>query len=280
MLQYATVGSLRIQQGYEGGGNIAEGLRSAMDGRFHQISRSRPGLANGQVTTEDDVFAVPPNGEFCLACQPSHEWITVVVPPSLLFHSSHECEFASATRPHLLKPPPHVTGQFTSLVRRFLAVAESKPLLLNSPAAVQSFRNEFLATIRELFATSQASSSRHFARWRRQTMTTTELAESQSDQLLTVSELARHSGVAERTLRNAFRNCYGLSPMEYLRIRRLHEARRLLRASCPEAKTVTQVAFSLGFWDLGRFARAYRQLFGELPSETLRNSPVRSSNGV
>ena len=222
--------------------------------------------------TEDNVFAVPPNGEFCLAYQPSHEWITVVVPQSLLFQSSHELEFASAARPQLLKPPPHVTRQFISLVRRFLSVGESKPLLLNSPAAVESFRNEFLATTRELFATSQASSSRHFVRWRRQTMTTTELAESQSDQLLTVADLARHSGVAERTLRTAFRKCYGLSPVEYLRILRLHEARRLLRASCPGETTVTQVAFSSGFWISVDLLESIVNCSGSFP---LRRSRIR-----
>ncbi|XZE55075.1 helix-turn-helix domain-containing protein [Planctomycetaceae bacterium SH139] len=276
MLQYATVGSLRIQQGYEGGGNIAEGA-TVSDGWtfFHQHSPSRPGRANGQETTVDDVFAVPPSGEFCLASQLSHEWIMVVVPPSLLFHTDPEYERASIASPHLLKPPPRVTRQFMSLVSRFLSVAESKPLLLDSHAAVESFRNEFLATTRELFATSEASSSRNFVRWRRQTMTTIELAENQSDRLLTVPDLAQDSGVAERTLRTAFRKCYGLSPVEYLRIRRLHEARRLLRASCPDETTVTRVAFSLGFWDLGRFAGAYRLLFGELPSRTLRNSSVR-----
>ena len=33
---------------------------------------------------------------------------------------------------------------------------------------------------------------------------------------------------------------------------------------------VAEVANDLGVWDLGRFAARYRQLFGELPSNTLR----------
>lgn len=58
--------------------------------------------------------------------------------------------------------------------------------------------------------------------------------------------------------------------LQYLRIQRLYEARRLLRASCQNRTTVTQIAFGLGFWDLGRFAGRYHTLFGEHPSETLR----------
>jgi AraC family ethanolamine operon transcriptional activator len=40
--------------------------------------------------------------------------------------------------------------------------------------------------------------------------------------------------------------------------------------SPPSSETVTEVAFRWGFWHLSRFAREYRSMFGESPSETLR----------
>jgi AraC family ethanolamine operon transcriptional activator len=269
-LQYATVGSLHIQQGFEGGGSIAEGATGSDGWTFyHQM---RPVHANGQIATKDDVFAAPPSGGFCLACQPLHDWITVFVPTSLLFPSTPELEFTSSAKPQLLKPPPRVARRFSSLVSRFFSAAEQRPQLLDSPVALDFFQNELLAATKALFIRCQDSHNRNFVRWYCQTKSTVELAMSHPDQSLSISDLAQQSGVPERTLRTAFQRCYGVAPIEYLRMHRLHRARRLLLASCYDETTVTQIAFELGFWDLGRFAGAYRQLFGERPSETLRKS--------
>jgi AraC family transcriptional regulator, ethanolamine operon transcriptional activator len=276
-LRYEIAGSLRLQQGYEGGGNIAEGVTLSDGWTFYY--QPHPVFANGQVTTGDEVFAAPPRSEFCLACHPSHEWLTLFVPTTLLFPPAQELQRNSSAKPRILKPPPQVTRHFTSLVRRFLTAAENHPQLMGSPMALNCFETELLAATKQLFTKNQGSPNRNFMRWHCQTKTTLELAMRHLDEALSISDLAEQSGVPERTLRTAFQRCYGLSPIEYLRVNRLHQARRLLLASCPDATTVTQIAFGLGFWDLGRFAGAYRQLFGERPSETLRKS-VRGSKQV
>jgi AraC-like DNA-binding protein len=56
----------------------------------------------------------------------------------------------------------------------------------------------------------------------------------------------------------------------------MHLARRSLMSASAEAKTVTAIAMAHGFWELGRFSVAYRALFGETPSATLRRPVVGS----
>jgi transcriptional regulator GlxA family with amidase domain len=87
---------------------------------------------------------------------------------------------------------------------------------------------------------------------------------------VTVAELSRLAGVSERTLRAAFHDVLGLSPKRYAIAQRLKAARDALSAADP-GTTVTDVAMSFGFFELGRFAGRYRRAFGESPSRTLHH---------
>jgi AraC-like DNA-binding protein len=89
-------------------------------------------------------------------------------------------------------------------------------------------------------------------------------------QPLYLTEVCARIGVRERTLRNHCLEYLGMSPHRYLWLRRMDLARRALSLADPGEKTVTTIASAYGFWELGRFSVAYRELFGESPSTTLR----------
>jgi AraC-like DNA-binding protein len=95
-----------------------------------------------------------------------------------------------------------------------------------------------------------------------------------------LEQLARISGVQPRTLETHFKMFLGTTPLGWVRRMRLARARQeMLRATSED--TVTGVALSSGFSQLGRFAGDYRKAFGELPSATLqraRNSRQYSSD--
>jgi AraC-like DNA-binding protein len=84
------------------------------------------------------------------------------------------------------------------------------------------------------------------------------------------NRLAAIAQVSLRTLQEAFRRNVGMSPMAYVQEVRLQRVHRQLRAAAPGTTTVTDVAHTWGFVHLGRFARRYRERFGESPSQTLR----------
>jgi AraC-like DNA-binding protein len=89
--------------------------------------------------------------------------------------------------------------------------------------------------------------------------------------------LARATGVSARALQKAFQRSGQPPPMTYLRRLRLHKAHAELAAHGPNELTVTAVASRWGFLHLSRFAEQYRQVFGESPSETLKNELTGSA---
>ena len=93
------------------------------------------------------------------------------------------------------------------------------------------------------------------------------------DEPLQVTELCRAAGVSERALQYVFKAVMGLPPRDYLVRLRLHRVRRALLAASPRTSTVSVEALKCGFWHFGEFARAYKDCFGELPSDTLRRPP-------
>jgi AraC family transcriptional regulator, ethanolamine operon transcriptional activator len=84
-------------------------------------------------------------------------------------------------------------------------------------------------------------------------------------------DLCRELAISERTLHFAFQEIRGLSPMAYFKAVRLNAVRHELKAAA-DMVTVHDVAQRWGFRHTGEFAAAYKQLFGELPSQTLKGS--------
>lgn len=91
-----------------------------------------------------------------------------------------------------------------------------------------------------------------------------------TDEPIHAGELARAVGVSPASLQRVFLEWYGVPPARYLSSKRYYDARRMLREQA--ARSVTDVANSLGFGDLSRFSMTYRRHFHELPSDTLRKA--------
>ncbi|MDE8652018.1 AraC family transcriptional regulator [Novosphingobium album (ex Liu et al. 2023)] len=90
-----------------------------------------------------------------------------------------------------------------------------------------------------------------------------------ADQAITLEQLVEVGGVSARALFDGFRRFRGTSPMAFLKSVRLERARDDLRNAAP-GESVTVIACRWGFYQFGRFAAQYKRMFGELPSETLR----------
>ena len=97
---------------------------------------------------------------------------------------------------------------------------------------------------------------------------------------ITLADVCEAVRVSPRTLRYSFEAIMGVSPTEYLLASRLNRARDAL-ANPKSQMPIQMAAAHSGFWHMGRFAKSYRQMFGERPSETclrLRGRAADASN--
>ena len=81
---------------------------------------------------------------------------------------------------------------------------------------------------------------------------------------LTLTQLEAESGLSARVLQMQFRKHFGLTPMEWVRNRRLDLARTRLLAD--PTLMITSLSYELGFSSPSHFAAYYQRRFGELPS--------------
>lgn len=87
----------------------------------------------------------------------------------------------------------------------------------------------------------------------------------------TLSQVATAVGVSSRALHKAFKEYRNTTPMRFLRDIRMEGVRAELKEA-PSHVTVSEIVYSWGYLCLGRFASLYKQRYGELPSETRKQS--------
>ena len=159
--------------------------------------------------------------------------------------------------------------RFIAQHQTILGQLDERPELLEKQATRTALRNAVLEAIARLgevgtFRPDRASVGRHT----RIMLRFEQVVEEASEEPLSMLEICRRAGTSRRLLESVVQLRTGKAPWEYLRWRRLWRARSLLSRP-DEDTTVTDVAFRLGFWHLGRFAAAYAGTFGERPSLTL-----------
>ena len=166
----------------------------------------------------------------------------------------------------------HCLGQFLELL---LSSIKDSPYILNHPQIRKEIEEEILTNL--VVATSDAGPSNQMVTGpsRKSVVDKAKayVLEHHEDPV-TVIDLCKVLQISRRTLQYSFESVLDINPVTYLRAIRLNRVRRALKVgSGVTSMTVADIAARWGFWHLSRFACNYKQMFGELPSETLRKHP-------
>lgn len=240
------------------------------------------GTVNGLPIRPGLMLAAEPATEVRFVVDAGWESLTFLVPPQDI--SEHlaarrrEAEFRLPRGVELLQADPERVRELYDWGRRLTDTAEQMPELFDKHmpelgvVRVELFET-LLATIGGANDFAPRRRDRTLQAQSRIVRTAEKYALSHIADHVYVSDLCRVTAVSERTLECAFRDIMGLRPMAYLIRLRLHRVRQALLAATPGATTVSATALDWGFWHFGEFAGAYKDCFGELPSDTLRRLP-------
>jgi len=181
------------------------------------------------------------------------------------------CEFLKKSEQHIFRPHPQIMSRLLKLHRAIGQLAHDTPDLLQLPEMLRALEDVFVhVMIRCLANAVDAKISTHSRRHGATIARFEDFLAANPDRPLYLTEICAAIGVAERTLRAACEQHLGMGPIRFLTLRRMHLVRCALLRADALTSTVTRIVTDHGFWELGRFSVAYRTLFGESPSATLR----------
>lgn len=88
---------------------------------------------------------------------------------------------------------------------------------------------------------------------------------------ITITELCSKLYISRRALQYACEEKLGCSPHQFLLATRLNKVKRII-SNPTNNQTISDVAFSVGFYHYGLFSNHYKKLFGEHPSRTVQRA--------
>lgn len=240
--------------------------------------RHQPNMqVSGIETVQDQIAMFGLDRPYYLRSSAACKWGTMSLTPEDLAAFSEIIIGRSIPRtafPRWISPTAPVASRLWQLHEAAGHLAKIAPNLLAKPEVARAIEDALVEVMILSMTEGHLDAVRNVHRHRARVMRRLEeVLKTSPDKPLYMPQLCATVGASYTMLRDCCQIYLGMSPKRYLWLRRMHLARRALRSADAEKTTVTEVATDHGFWELGRFAVAYRSLFGESPSVTLRQPP-------
>lgn len=261
--------------------NLAVRTRTRLHVDFEAYTAFGPqamGTVNGLPVSPDRVLASMPGAEVEIVVASGYESVAFLFPPNEIKDHlrvrNREDKFRLQQSVDLLRPSPDAAHRLYRWGRRLTNIAARQPDLFDVPQTQAAAHVELieilLGTLQSVVQVELTPHEVTRQRRSRIVQLVEDYALSHNSARVHVMDLCEAAGVSERTLEYCFKEMMGMTPMSYLTRLRLHRVRQALRAATHGTTTVTAEALRWGFWHFGDFSRAYKDCFGELPSNTLR----------
>ena len=209
------------------------------------------------------------------------QWGLISLPPAQLAACARALtglKMISPPEGRVLRPSRTAARRLLRLHSKACRLVETRHELIANPEVARALEQELLHALVNCLTAGDAEGNPRTRQHHADIMVRFEDAlAAHGEPHLNLPALCVAIGVPERTLRLCCTEFLGMSPTRYYLLRRLNMARSALRRADPATASVAEIARNHKFVELGRFAAAYRAVFGEMPSSTLRRSVIRAT---
>jgi AraC-like DNA-binding protein len=248
------------------------------------ISWSGAYKLNGWEAKPGDVFIIDGKNEFTTTST-ERRAVLIGIRRQLLARACASLEgaehYSLGNGHRVLNVPAQSIRRFHQLVNRVYLAAGHLNALDNAKRMLPAHEEDFISDLAEWLVVSLPNAF--------DTRTSTppdfqivdramEAARQHDIEKATLAVLCEGAGVKKSTLHKAFMETHGISPMHFLLKTRLTACRECLLDPVLPPRSIKEVALRFGFVSFGRFSSYYKAQFGELPSETLARTKIRSGS--
>ena len=268
------LGTLTLHHAYDGAHSSRGATAAGMTTLLLPMGPMTQVTMNGREVSETTAVLIAPGGDLASVCRTAHSWAAITLPawefehildrwgtdiPGTGGHGHLRLSSGAARR---------IQSTIAAGVKRAVAMGDALTGSDLAPAFGDTLR-EMLAALGDGFEQRQAEPDRMNRDAQRLVRRAEDFLAANLDRPIYSDELCRVLGVSQRKLHNDCMAACGMSPQAYLKRRRLGLVRRALMSGDRGAMRVKTVAMMHGFWHLGHFSHDYRDMFGELPTDTL-----------
>lgn len=178
-------------------------------------------------------------------------------------------------------PPANAGNEFRSLYLAAIRTARAASDPTTGPEAAHGLEQQLIYLLIECLSARAATKAPGTTPRRLDVMARfEELIRTHPESNLGMTRISTALGVSQRFLRKCCEDHLGMSPAAYVSLHRMQMANHALRQASPQTARVADIADRLGFRNVARFSVAYRNLYDEMPCETLRRGSRRGVQDV
>lgn len=268
-------GGVVIQSVWGGSGAVVQ-ARTPAAGINIMILHQGKFVGMGEEMTPGSALLMPP-GSISLTHTPGEYGCYSIFIPAELAKSVGSLRFLvekSRQDAHVVHDDPATSVPVVNRLEEFFSNFDMERGILPNQTSLLDFRDEVFVSLKHSYRSQAIASGNGRGRPLRANEhalgRALDVVEHQKLGKTVIADLTRAAKVSDTRLRAAFHRYLGLSPSEFIRLRRLNLIWLQLNYSHTRDTSIARILADCRISDMGRFARRYRRIFGENPSKTLQ----------